>query len=100
MECTRVLGGIAATFARLVTETGAESLGAVMKRMSDKDMTVPAVVYDPIPRPPPRPRTWPGRCGLSGPAGRPPPGAARSCATPWASSPGHTGSPPGSPTTT
>lgn len=48
MPDTRIFGGVATTLARLVTETGAESLGAALERMSDNDATVPPVVYDPV----------------------------------------------------
>ncbi|WP_308461260.1 serine hydrolase [Streptomyces sp. Ru73] len=45
---TRILGGVAETWARLVTETGTESLAAAMERLSSNDTTVPPGVYDPV----------------------------------------------------
>ncbi|MCX4728939.1 serine hydrolase [Streptomyces sp. NPDC090052] len=48
MEDTTVHGGVATTFAQLVTETGAGSLRDAMERISDNDTTVPPVVYDPL----------------------------------------------------
>lgn len=45
---THILGGVATTFERMVSETGTQSLGAAMKRLSDNDATVPAVVYNPL----------------------------------------------------
>ncbi|MFE2376817.1 serine hydrolase [Streptomyces sp. NPDC059398] len=48
MRDTAVLGGVATAFARLVTETGADSLSAAMERISDNDTTVPQAVYDPL----------------------------------------------------
>lgn len=48
MSDTTVHGGVATTFAQLVTETGADSLRAAMERISDNDSTVPPVVYDPL----------------------------------------------------
>lgn len=45
---TSIHGGAAATFAQLVTETGAESLAAAMARISDNDAAAPAGVYDPV----------------------------------------------------
>ncbi|NGO71369.1 serine hydrolase [Streptomyces boncukensis] len=48
MRDTHIFGGVATTLARLVKETGAESLGAAMERMADNDATVPSAVYDPV----------------------------------------------------
>ncbi|GAA0462036.1 serine hydrolase [Streptomyces olivaceiscleroticus] len=45
---TRILGGVAGTWAQLVTETGTESLAAAMERITSNDATVPAGVYDPV----------------------------------------------------
>jgi beta-lactamase class A len=48
MPDTRIHGGVATTFTRLVAETGAESLSAAMRRLSDNDTTVPPDVYSPL----------------------------------------------------
>lgn len=45
---THILGGVATTFERMVSETGTESLSAAMKRLTDNDATVPAGVYNPL----------------------------------------------------
>ncbi|MGI5466846.1 serine hydrolase [Streptomyces sp. CA-132043] len=45
---TRILGGVAGTWARLVDETGTASLAAAMERISSNDTTAPAGVYDPV----------------------------------------------------
>ncbi|WP_371789929.1 class A beta-lactamase-related serine hydrolase [Streptomyces sp. NBC_01471] len=48
MRDTTVHGGVATTFAQLVTETGADSLSEALERIADNDTTVPPVVYDPL----------------------------------------------------
>ncbi|RFU86568.1 serine hydrolase [Streptomyces triticagri] len=44
---THVLGGVANTWARLVSETASESLAAAMESISSNDTAVPADVYNP-----------------------------------------------------
>ncbi|NED80834.1 serine hydrolase, partial [Streptomyces sp. SID11233] len=48
MPDTHIRGGAATTFERLVTETGAPSLSAAMRHLSDNDTTVPEDVYNPL----------------------------------------------------
>ncbi|OON80563.1 serine hydrolase [Streptomyces tsukubensis] len=48
MPDTRILGGAATTFERMISETGTESLSAAIKRLADNDASVPAGVYDPL----------------------------------------------------
>ncbi|MFF7192464.1 serine hydrolase [Streptomyces sp. NPDC008079] len=47
MPDTRVHGGAAGTFSRLVAETGAASLDAALARVADNDSVAPPGVYDP-----------------------------------------------------
>ncbi|GAA2090632.1 serine hydrolase [Streptomyces albiaxialis] len=48
MTDTQVHGGVANTFAQLMTETGSPTLRAALARISDNDVTVPPGVYNPI----------------------------------------------------
>ncbi|MEE1736592.1 class A beta-lactamase-related serine hydrolase [Streptomyces sp. BE147] len=48
MPDTHIHGGVVSTFARLVAETGSESLSAAMARISDNDDIAPSGVYDPV----------------------------------------------------
>nr|WP_030255361.1 serine hydrolase [Streptomyces violens] len=48
MPDTRIHGGVAGTWDRLLTETGTDSLPAAMARLTSNDDTVPEVVYNPL----------------------------------------------------